>query len=250
MRRAPAAHPALTVALALALTVAPAGCGGRADGDGGLTVLAAASLTEAFTDLDTNPDADYGFDGSQALARQIEQGAPADVFASADTATMQALVRAGLVEEPRTFARNVLEIAVEPGNPKNVRGLADLARPDVLTVLADPSVPAGDYARRAFGRAGLEVPDARSLELDVKAALAKVALGEADAAVVYATDVAAAGDDVEGVQIPDAHNVVATYPIAVVSASHRKSDARAFVEQVLGEPGRRALRARGFLVPQ
>jgi molybdate transport system substrate-binding protein len=223
---------------------------------GPVTVLAAASLTNAFTDEKATLagrapglNLTYSFAGSQALVQQIQQGAPADVFAAADTKNMQTLVDAGLVDAPRVFARNRLEIAVAPGNPKHITGLADLERSDVVLVLADPSVPAGKYALAAFANAGLPAPHAKSLELDVKATLAKLTLGEADAVVVYVTDVKSAGAKVLGVPIPDADNVIATYPIAVVAASKHASAAEAFVEEIVSGTGQEALRARGFLAP-
>src|SRR5260221_2499885 len=166
---------------------------------GSLNVFAAASLTEAFNDVkqklassDAGLTLTYDFAGSQALVTQIQQGAPADVFGSADAKNMQKLVAAGLVEAPKTFARNKLEIAVAPGNPKHIAGLADLEKAGVTLVLADPSVPAGRYARQAFQKARLPAPKPASNELDVKSALSKLTLGEADAVVVYATDVATA----------------------------------------------------------
>src|SRR5262245_18614690 len=155
---------------------------------GPLNVFAAASLTEAFNEQkealgQSNPDLSltYNFAGSQALVQQIQQGAPADVFASADQKNMQKLVDAGLVTSPEVFARNKLEIAVAPGNPKNITSLADLERPNVALVLADPSVPAGNYALQAFEKAGLPAPSPRSRELDVKSTLARLTSGEADA---------------------------------------------------------------------
>lgn len=218
-------------------------------------MFAAASLTEALTaekrPLATRLPAvsvSYAFAGSQALARQIIQGAPADVFAAADERSMRTLAGAHLVEAPRVLARNRLAIAVAPGNPKGVHGLADLGRRDLAVVLADPSVPAGDYARQALTRAGVAV-DPRSLELDVKAALAKVVSGDADAAVVYETDVRAAGARVGGIDIPDAQNVVATYPVAVVTTSHNRVAARAVVEELLVGTGQGILREEGFLGP-
>lgn len=220
---------------------------------GSLTVFAAASLTETFNDLKTqlvadhpNLDLTYNFAGSQTLVTQLQQGGPGDVFASADDKNMQRAVDAGLVEQPRTFARNKLEIAVAPGNPKNIRGLADLARPDLAVVLEDPSVPAGAYTRQALSKVGTSVKP-KSLELDVKAALAKVVSGEADAAVVYVTDVKAAGTRVTGVPIPDDRNVIASYPIAVVKASGSMAAARAFVDEVVTGKGEQVLKDHGFL---
>ncbi|MCU1462006.1 MAG: modA [Acidimicrobiales bacterium] len=225
-----------------------AACGSAASGASGpVTVFAAASLTDVFGALpksDVRPTFDFA--GSQALVTQIQQGAPADVFASADQKSMQKLVDAGLVEAPKVFARNALEIAVAPGNPKHVSGLADLARRDIVVVLADSSVPAGNYAHQALATAGVTVHP-KSLELDVKSTLAKVTSGEADAAIVYATDVKAAGAKASGVEIPTAQNVIATYPIAVVKATRHHAAAQAFVDAVRSSSGQRALADRGFL---
>jgi len=197
---------------------------------GPLDVSAAASLTGAFTTMKTNlatsdPDLTltYNFAGTQALVTQIQQGAPADVFASADEKNMQKLVDAGLVGTPQVFAHNVLEIAVAPGNPKHLTSLADLEKPGVSLVLADATVPAGKYARQAFAKAGLPAPKPVSNELDVKSTIAKLVLGEVDAVVVYVTDVKAAGAKVTGVEIPSDQNVEATYPIAVVKAAKNAS---------------------------
>jgi molybdate transport system substrate-binding protein len=223
---------------------------------GSLNVFAASSLTKAFDTEQTNfektdPDLKltYNFAGSQALVTQILQGAPADVFASADTWNMQQLVDAGLVETPKTFARNLLEIAVAPGNPEKIASLADLEKPGITLVLADPSVPAGKYARQAFTKAGLPDPKPVSNELDVKSTLAKLTLGEADAVVVYVTDVRAAGDKVTGITIPATQNVAATYPIAVVKASKNLAAAEAFVDEIATGSGQRVLAAAGFLPP-
>jgi molybdate transport system substrate-binding protein len=191
----------------------------------------------------------FDFAGSQALVAQIQSGAPADVFASADQKNMQKLVTAGLVDPPKTFARNKLEIAVAPGNPKHITDLADLEKPGVTLVLEDPSVPAGNYARQAFQKAGLPAPKPASNELDVKSTLAKLTSGDADAVIVYVTDVKAAGSKVEGVVIPDAQNVIATYPIAVVKASKNAAAAAAFVDEIVSGTGQQALQARGFLAP-
>jgi molybdate transport system substrate-binding protein len=230
----------LTLALLLVLVV---GCGGSSDAAVRPTVLAAASLTEAFTEVG---GATFTFAGSSALVTQLQQGAPADVFASADEKNMQKLVDAGLVETPEVFAHNTLEIVTGPGNPKHVGGLADLARPDVLVVLADPSVPVGAYSQQALSKAGVTVKP-RSLELDVKAALTKVTTGEADAAIVYASDVEAAGAKASGVGIPPAQNVDATYPIAVVKASVHRKAAEAFVRAIRSARGQAALQRHGFL---
>jgi molybdate transport system substrate-binding protein len=222
---------------------------------GQVVVSAAASLTKAFNAglfglvvAQPGLHVTYDFAGSNALATQILQGAPADVFASADQANMQRLVAAGLVDTPVLFARNQLEIAVAPGNPRHVLGLADLGRPDVSVVLEAPGVPAGDYARQALASAGVVVRP-KSLETDVKSAITKVTAGEADAAVVYVTDVAAAGRSVDGVPVPDTQNVVATYPIAVVKATKNRAGAAAFVQSATSGAIQEALRAAGFLAP-
>ena len=209
--------------------------------DPAVTVLAAASLTEAFQDLG---GATLSFAGSQQLVAQVEAGAPVDVVATADAEAMDRLVRSGLVDPPQDFAGNRLAVAVEAGNPERIAGLADLARPGLKVVLADPAVPAGRYARQALDRAGVVVRPV-SLELAVKAVAAKVTAGEADAGIVYVTDVAPGAR----VEIPDGANVVARYPVAVVRATGKRAGAQAFVARLLGPDGRAALAARGFVLP-
>ncbi len=244
--------------IAIVCVLAGAGaCGSDSKkGAQAINVFAAASLTEAFNDAKSPLAAErpplaptYNFAGSSALVQQITQGAPADVFASADEKNMQALVDANLVEAPKTFVRNKLQIAVAPDNPKKIRSLRDLERAGVILVLADKAVPAGNYALQAFEKAGLPAPRPKSLELDVKAALAKVVSGDADAAVVYVTDVKAAGAQVQGVDIPDAQNVIATYPIAVMKATKHRAAAQEFVDDMASGAGQAVLQARGFLAP-
>jgi molybdate transport system substrate-binding protein len=220
---------------------------------GSVTVFAAASLTESFNDLQTALETStpglsvtYSFAGSGALVTQVQQGAPADVIATADTSSMQKLTDAGLVEAPVVFARNKLEILVEPGNPKGITGLADLARTDIKLVLEDETVPAGKYAAQILATAGVTV-DPVSKEADVKSAVAKVTSGEADVTIVYVTDVKAAGAKGEGVVIPDDQNVIATYPIAVVKATNDHMAAAAFVDAVVKGGGQAALSNHGFL---
>lgn len=213
-----------------------------------ITVFAAASLTEAFSSTTSavpQVRPTFSFAGSQQLATQLEQGAEADVVATADVPSMQRLVDARLVDRPVTFAHSTLVIAVAPDNPKGVAGLADLARPGLAVVLADPSVPAGRYARQVLDDAGVRVAP-RSLELDVKATLAKVAAGEADAAIVYATDVRGSGGKATAVSFPEAAGVVVEYRIAVVSATVRRRAAEAFVAAATSGPVRDALVAAGF----
>lgn len=220
---------------------------------GTVTVLAAASLTAGFNEARTALAATYprltvtyGFAGSNALAAQIQQGAPADVFASADRKNMTALVSAGLVDPPVVFARNKLQIAVAAGNPKHVTGLADLARPDVSIVLEAPGVPAGDYTRQVATKAGVTLRP-RSLETDVRSALTKLTSGEVDATVVYATDVRAAGAKVSGVDLPDDQQPAIEYPIAVVKATRNRPAAEAFVRSATSGEVQEALVAQGFI---
>ena len=149
---------------------------------------------------------------------------------------------------PLIFARNRLEIVVRAGNPKHVSGLADLARPDLVVVLGAPPVPVGVYAQQALAKAGVTVAP-KSLETDVKQVIAKVALGEADAGIVYRTDVRAGGDKVAGVEIPDTYNVAASYPIAIVRASKNSLTARAFVDYVRSADGIATLERFGFTAP-
>jgi molybdate transport system substrate-binding protein len=244
------------VLAAAALGLAACG-GGGSGGSGGqppaeIKVFAAASLTAAFTELGRRYTAAQGtkvtfnFAGSQALATQIGQGAPADVFASADLDNM-AKVK-DLVGTPQSFASNRLAIVVEQGNPRGIRTLDDLAGGDVKVVLAAREVPAGRYAKQVLDRAGVKVTPV-SQEDNVKAVVAKVSLGEADAGIVYVTDVAAGGARVEGVDIPREQNVVATYPIATVKAGKAQDAAQAFMDLVLSGQGQQVLHRYGFLPP-
>jgi molybdate transport system substrate-binding protein len=250
----------LTAVLAVA-ALALAACGGGDDSGGGssaasaseIKVFAAASLTAAFTKLGDDFSAANGgtkvtfnFAGSQALATQIQQAAPADVFASADIPNMGKVM--DLVNTPRNFASNLLAIVVEKGNPKDVKGLEDLASPDLKVVLAAEEVPAGKYARQLLDQAGVSVTPV-SQEDNVKAVVTKVSLGEADAGIVYVTDVSAGGDKVEGVDIPEDQNVVATYPIATVKASKAQDKTQALMDLVLSAEGQQVLKEFGFLPP-
>src|SRR5512132_3202618 len=249
----------LAAVLAAAALVLAA-CGGGDDSGGGsgaqspgeIKVFAAASLTAAFNELGPQYTAAEGtkvtfnFAGSQALATQIQQGAPADVFASADIPNMGKVK--DLVGTPQNFASNLLQIVVEKGNPKSVKGLDDLANPDLKVVLAAPDVPAGKYAQQALEKADVTVKPV-SQEENVKAVVTKVSLGEADAGIVYVTDVTAGGDKVEGVDIPDDQNVMATYPIATVKASKAQDKAQAFMDLVLSDQGQQVLKQYGFLPP-
>lgn len=247
-----AALTAVVVMTACGAAGSPAGGSDRT----GLTVFAAASLTDAFDELAEVFAADHpgvrvdvNAAGSQTLARQINQGAPADVFASSAAVQMDVVQDAGnLAAPPRMFASNRLAIAVENGNPRGVQGLADLADADLVVVLPGEQVPAGAYARRVLDAAGVTVRPA-SLEADVRAALGRVALGEADASVVYASDVVAADGRVEAVAIPAGANVTAHYPIAALAGAADLAVARAFVAFVLGEDGQAVLARHGLQAP-
>ena len=197
--------------------------------------------TETGVKVTVNPAA------SSTLAVQIEQGAGADVFASADMTNMDRLKADGFTSgTPQVFAHNKLEIVVAPGNPKHITSLADLARPDVIYISAGPTVPAGKYAQQALQKAGVTATP-RSLETDVKSVVSKIELGEADAGIVYATDVKAAAGKIDGVQIPDADNVVATYPLTAVKDSKNASVADQFIAYVLSSAGQAKLNSFGFL---
>jgi molybdate transport system substrate-binding protein len=229
-------------------------------------VFAAASLTEAFHDIAAlyekqNPgdDLEFNFGGSQTLRTQIEEGAGADVFASADRVHMDALKERGLVKSDSVFARNRLVVVTPSASPK-IRRLADLARPGIRIVVADANVPVGRYTAEALGkmaRGGAFGDDFEkrvaanvvSRETNVRAVLAKVALDEVDAGVVYATDAVTAAAKVVSLEIPDSLNVVAEYPIAVLAKSRVKDAAARFVALVLGPAGRAALAKRGFQPP-
>lgn len=245
--------PALALVLALTLIACGSTSKTTASTRRSLTVFAAASLTESFTDVRETLKTDdpglsirYSFAGSGALVAQMRQGAPADVIATADISSMTRLTEAGLVEKPAVFARNKLEILVEPGNPKKIEKLADLARGDLKLVLEDDSVPAGKYAAQVLRAAGVTAGP-MSEEPDVKSAVAKVTGGEADVTIVYVSDVKAAGSKGQGVEIAAPQNVTAEYPIAVVKASKNRAAAVAFVHAISARTGQDALAEHGFL---
>ena len=235
----------------------PAGTGSAgAEQVGQLTVLAAASLTEAFDRISTdfeaaNPrvEVTVSYGGSSSLAQQITSGAPADVFAAASPATMQKVVDAGdAAGAPAVLVRNQLVIAVPKGNPQGVRALADLAKPGLKVALCAEQVPCGAAATRALAAAGVRLTPV-TLEQDVKAALSKVKLGEVDAALVYRTDARAAASEVDGLDFPESAGAVNDYPIVALKDAPNPSAAAAFVAFVRSERGLRVLTDAGFQKP-
>jgi len=235
------------VAVALVLTGCSAGKPPET-----VTVFAAASLTGTFTQLGKDFEAGhqgvkvvFNFAGSSALAQQINQGAPADVFASAAPKNMDQVTGKGT---PTVFATNTLEIAVPKGNPGKVTGLKDFTDQDKKIALCAAQVPCGAAAAKVFTAAGL-TPQPDSLEQDVKAALTKVSLGEVDAALVYKTDVLAAKDKVDGIEFPEAAKAINDYPIATLTKAPNADGAKAFVDYVLSDQGKAVLSAAGFDVP-
>ncbi len=222
---------------------------------GKITVLAASSLTKAFDTIKAgfekaNPGATVtmSYGASSALATQITQGAPADVFASAAQKNMDSVVTAGLAASSTAFAKNVMEVVVPAANPARITALADLAKPGVKVALCQAEVPCGATAAKVFANAHLTVTPVTQ-EADVKATLAKVTLGEADAAVVYVTDALAAGDKVKAIEIPADVNASTAYPIAALKGSANAALAQAFVAYVLSADGRKVLADAGFAKP-
>lgn len=232
-----------TVVLLAALLAAPAGA---TSGATRLTVFAAASLTEAFQSFDRNEA--YSFAGSNTLAAQIQQGAPADVFASASPQYTQDLYRRKLVEKPVTFASNRLVLIVPRSNPAGLMSVYDLSRKDVKLVVAAPAVPVGSYTRTVLRKLGLSPVLAKvvSQESDVKGVVGKVALGQADAGFVYVTDVKPVAGQVTAIRIPAWAQARVRYEIAVVAGSSQKAAARAWIKRVLGRQGQAALARAGF----
>ncbi|MFI1995940.1 molybdate ABC transporter substrate-binding protein [Actinoplanes sp. NPDC020271] len=247
---------------AVALVLSLAGCGGTSDtpaasnSSGGVTgpvdVFAAASLTESFTTLGKHFEAahpgatvKFNFAGSSALATQINQGAPADVFASAAPKNMQAVTDA---VAPTTFVRNQLVIAVAKGNPKQIAGLSDLTGPGLKVALCAEAVPCGAAATTALDASGVKLTPV-TLEQDVKAALSKVKLGEVDAALVYRTDAKASAADVDAIEFPESARATNEYPIAVLKEATNAAGAQAFVDYVLSADGIKVLTDAGFQAP-
>lgn len=223
---------------------------------GTVTVFAAASLKESFTELGKEFEAahpgtkvTFNFGGSDSLAASITGGAPADVFAAASPKTMQIVTDAGDAEgTPATFVRNQLEIATLPGNPDGISSLKDLTKSGLKVVLCDKEVPCGAAAQKALDARKLKLTPV-SYEQDVKSALTKVELKEADAAVVYKTDVKAAGDKVEGVDFPESADAVNDYPITLLKDAPNAEAAKAFIALVQSAEGQNVLTEAGFLNP-
>jgi molybdate transport system substrate-binding protein len=255
----------LTIIAAALAAVAAAGCsssgsggssGATASPSGGtITVFAAASLTESFTQLGKQFEAahpgdtvKFSFGPSSGLAEQITSGAPADVFASAAPANMDQVVSAGDASNPQNFAKNVMEVATPPNNPGNVSSVTDLAKSSVKVALCQPQVPCGVVAAEVFKNAGITVKPV-TLQPDVKSVLTQVETGNVDAGMVYVTDVQAAGSKVKGVTIPASDNASTLYPIATISGSKHKSEAQAFMNYVLSPAGQQVLAAAGFQKP-
>jgi molybdate transport system substrate-binding protein len=244
-----------------AVSLLAASCGGTATAasskpTGTVVVFAAASLSGAFDKIGTqfekaNPGVSMKFNyaGSSSLATQIKQGAPADVFASADTQSMDTVTSGGGADgSPRTFAKNRMEIIVAPGNPKHITSVADLAKSGVQVVTCASAVPCGIYAQQIFKKAGITVKPV-SEETSVSSVVTKVTLGQADAGIVYVTDVKAAGSKAEGVAIPDSQNVLADYPIVMVKGASNSEGASAFIGYVMSPAGQKVLASFGFLPP-
>ncbi len=229
--------------------------GGGGQVSGTVTVFAAASLKEAFTMLGSQFEAAhpgtkvrFSFDASSALALQINQGAPADVFASAATSNMKQVTDAGSATAPTNFVKNVMEIAVPPSNPAHITSVADLGKPGVKVALCQPQVPCGATAATVFTNAKVTVKPV-TLEQDVKATLTKVQTNEVDAGVVYVTDVRSAGKAVTGIPIPPDVNASTEYPIAALSKAPNTAGGKAFLDYVLSPAGQGVLTADGFEKP-
>ncbi|MFH8606179.1 molybdate ABC transporter substrate-binding protein [Streptomyces sp. NPDC018029] len=253
---------AVAAAATAALLVPLAACGNDDDSEsekdsGGkdvsLTVLAASSLTDVFATAEKAYEKEHpgtkitvSAAGSQELAAQVKQGAPADVLVTADTKTMDGLK--GETGKPTVIAKNRLVIATREGNPEKVKGLKDLGDSKLKVVLADDTVPVGRYSKQVLDKQGVDVKPV-SKEANVRSVLSKVELGEADAGIVYRTDAATAPDKVDAVEIPDAQNAVASYPAATLKGSENGEAAAAFVKWLSTPEAQKLLRDAGFQKP-
>jgi molybdate transport system substrate-binding protein len=254
-----------TVIAAALAAVAAAGCSSSSSGSSSsaspsaapvsITVFAAASLTETFTQIGKQFEAahkadtvKFSFGPSSGLSEQISSGAPADVFASAAPANMDTVVKAGDASNPQNFAKNTMEVATPPNNPASVTSVNDLAKSSVKVALCQPRVPCGAVAAEVFKNAGITVKPV-TLQPDVKSVLTQVETGNVDAGMVYVTDVKAAGAKVKGVTIPASDNASTLYPIATISGGKHESVAKEFVDYVLSPAGQQVLAAAGFGKP-
>jgi molybdate transport system substrate-binding protein len=257
----PSAPPTIPTCTAVADAPPPAGMpdaltGSPAPITGELTVFAAASLRNAFEAFAPAFTAESGlslahsFDASSALRAQIEEAAPADVFASADVANVQRLLDAGLAQDPVAFACNQLTIIVPAGNPAGITSAADLARPGVIVIAAGPDVPITRYATEVVANLGIAdgyAANVASEEDNVAAVRARIEAGEGDAGIVYVTDAIASGDTVEQIPVPAEANVPATYAAATVVATDQPAEAAAYLAFLVGSEGQAALASYGFL---
>lgn len=231
-----------------------AGCNGSVSTD--VLVSAAASLTDAFAEVEStfevaNPDINVVLNlaSSSTLREQILEGAPADVFASANLANIELVVAAGEVTAtPAIFARNLLQIAVPVGNPAGISGLEDFANEELLIGLCAEGVPCGDFGRAALAKAGV-APAVDTNEPDVRSLLTKIEAGELDAGITYVTDVVSAAEAVEGIDIPESVNVIAAYPIAALANGPNPEAAAGFVAFVLSPQGQAIMASYGFFSP-
>ncbi len=241
------AHYAALTAALLAGTLVVSGAAARPQQSGPLTIYAAASLTEVFSAFDRGQR--YNFSGSNALETQIRNGAPADIFASAAPLNTQRLYQSRTVEKPVTFTSNRLVLIVPRSNPAGIRSVYDLRRKPAKLVIAGPAVPVGGYTRTVLRRMGLTsvLSKVVSQESDVKAVTGKVALGQADAGFVYATDARPVASRVTVIRIPAWAQPRIRYEIAVVSRSSNKTAARAWIRRILSPRGQRVLKDFGFL---
>jgi molybdate transport system substrate-binding protein len=231
-------------AIVAAALLAPAGAVARTQ----LTVYAASSLTDAFPRIDRSER--YSFGGSNQLAAQIQQGAPADVFASANTALPKQLHAKGLCSKPVVFTRNALVVVVPRSNPADIRSVYDLRKRGLKLVVAGPGVPVGSYTLQVLKKLGLATAVQKNIvseETDVREVLSKVALGEADAGFVYTTDAKTVSTRVKTIKLPARAQPTVQYGICVVTASTHKTEAQAFVKRVLGTTAQAKLLAAGFL---
>ena len=250
------------VILAALVAVAAAGCSSSSStsstpssSTGTITVFAAASLMQTFTQLGKQFEAahkgdtvKFSFGPSSGLATEITSGAPADVFASASPATMDVVVKAGDAASPQNFAKNVMEVAVPPNNPANVTSVTDLAKSSVKVALCQPQVPCGVVAAQVFKNAGITVKPV-TLETDVDSVVTQVETGSVDAGMVYVTNVLSAGTKLKGITIPANVNASTLYPIATIKSSKHASIAKEFVDYVLSPAGQQVLTAAGFEKP-